>query len=166
MSSTPPVTRLSSGVPGRCDVTFGKVPERSRHAPRIVCPPYCVSGCVTVTEFGLLGRGGVLFYGLMQCSPYEIKDKLLKALDGDNNVSLTRFTTFIESLRTALCAAVLAAFPETPVCCLAQNANVPCNPWPGDGSLERVLGLASFPRRVNRWSGERCVVEVPVLWLG
>ncbi|XP_064476381.1 uncharacterized protein LOC135390574 isoform X2 [Ornithodoros turicata] len=25
-------------------------------------------------------------YGLMQCSPYEIKDKLLKALDEDNNV--------------------------------------------------------------------------------
>ncbi|CAN7939971.1 unnamed protein product [Ixodes pacificus] len=79
----------------------------------------------------------------MQCSPYEIKDKLLKALDEDNNVSLTRFIASLESRSVSSAA----GSPRKVAGVWGRNADVPCNQRPGQhGSWERALGLAPFPR--------------------
>ncbi|KAL1469267.1 hypothetical protein MTO96_004976 [Rhipicephalus appendiculatus] len=61
--------------------------HRSQHAQYTVHVRHTVPVAgETVTELACWVAAKFLLYGLMQCSPFEIKDKLLKALDEDNNV--------------------------------------------------------------------------------
>lgn len=98
--------------------------HRSQHAQYTVHVRHTVPVAgETVTELACWVATKFLFYGLMQCSPYEIKDKLLKALDEDNNVSPARFVpSFRVSPSRGMCSVAAGRAPESqPQRCLAKT---------------------------------------------
>lgn len=99
-----------------------------------------------------------LFYGLMQCSPYEIKDKLLKALDEDNNVSLARFIPFVSSCNRGVCS-VAGRARKASAC--GQNANVTCGRLNTAVYPSVRLRFEFVPSRPREGSGRRlrCIVR-------